>query len=325
MTIHLAAFVLATTMMVVSAERAERVVEQEEAVRLETATGVIHGTLLMPGNAPGKVAVALIIAGSGPTDRNGNSPALPGPNNSLKLLAEALAAQGIATLRYDKRSIAASMGAARTESELRFTQFSDDAAAWIAQLRNDGRFSTISVIGHSEGSLLGIMAAQKERADAFVSIAGAGRPAADALAQQLESNWPAESKTEALRMLNELRAGRTIEQVPPGLMMLFRPSVQPYMMSWLPLDPAEQLKKLDMPVLIVQGTTDVQIGVNDAERLAQAYPKGKLALLDGMNHVLKEVREASQQTASYSNPNLDLHPELGKQIGAFVLGVKAGR
>lgn len=301
------------------------VVAQGESVKLETANVVIHGTLLLPAKAQGKVPVALLIAGSGPTDRNGNSPLLPGGNNSLKLLAETLATQGIASLRYDKRGVAASMGAAKSEAELRFTHYSDDAAAWVAQLRKDARFSTISIIGHSEGSLLGVMAAQKERPDAFVSLAGAGRPAADALTEQLERNLPPESKTEALRMLNELRAGRTIDQVPPALMVLFRPSVQPYLLSWLRLDPAAELAKLNLPVLIVQGTTDIQIGVKDAERLAQSYPKGKLAIIDGMNHVLKEVREASQQVASYSDPKLALHAQLGGLIGEFVLAARPAR
>jgi pimeloyl-ACP methyl ester carboxylesterase len=296
---------------------------QEQAVQLQTPTGVLHGTLLLPGTAAAPVPVVLLIAGSGPTDRDGNSPLLPGKNNSLKMLAEALAAQGIASLRYDKRGIAASVGAATSEADLRITHYGDDAAAWVAQLRKDKRFSTVTIAGHSEGSLLGIMAARKERPDALVSIAGAGRPAADALAEQLERGLPPEIKTEALRILGELRAGRTVAHVPPTLAALFRPSVQPYLLSWLPLDPAAELARLDLPALIVQGTTDVQIAVKDAERLAAAYPRGKLLVIDGMNHVLKEVREASQQAASYSDPALPLHPALSGPIVELVRTIKS--
>jgi pimeloyl-ACP methyl ester carboxylesterase len=292
---------------------------QEEAVKLETTGGVIHGTLLLPANAAGKVPVALIIAGSGPTDRNGNSPALPGANNSLKLLAESLAAQGIASLRYDKRGIAGSLISGMKEEDLRFTNYSDDAAGWIAQLRKDARLSTITIIGHSEGSLVGIIAAQKQRPDAFVSLAGAGRPAADVLTEQLERNLPADLKPEAMRALAELRAGRTVEQTPPALAMLFRPSVQPYLISWLMLDPAAELARLKLRSLVVQGSTDIQIAVKDAERLAQAEPDARLVIIDGMNHVLKEVREPAQQIASYSNPALPLHPQLGKIVGDFIL------
>ena len=127
---------------------------------LKTSTGDVFGTVELPA-AKQPVPVALIIAGSGPTDRNGNTPALPGSNNSLKMLADGLAARGIASLRYDKRGIAASRAAMTTEADLRFNNFIEDAEAWIKQLRADKRFSTITVIGHSEGSLIGMVAARE--------------------------------------------------------------------------------------------------------------------------------------------------------------------
>ena len=291
---------------------------REEAVRLETATGVLHGTLLIPETVNQAMPVALLISGSGPTDRNGNTPLLPGKNNSLKLLAESLATYGIASVRYDKRGVGASVGSAQSESELRFTHYIDDAAAWVTQLRKDPRFGKITVIGHSEGSLIGILAAHKSPVDAVVSLAGAGRPIADALTAQLERGLPADTKGEALRILNELRSGRTVAQVPPSLAALFRPSVQPYLLSWLPIDPAAEIAKLKVTVLIVQGTTDIQATVEDAQRLAEGQPAAKVVIIEGMNHVLKEVREASQQMASYSDSTLALHKELPLAISGFV-------
>src|SRR5690606_11236335 len=124
------------------------------------------------GGAPSPVV--LIIAGSGPTDRDGNSPLLPGQNNSLRLLAEGLAQRGIATLRYDKRGIAESANAELREADLRFNTYVDDAAALLSRLHDDARFSRVSVVGHSEGALIAVMAAQKAAVDAIVSIAGAG-------------------------------------------------------------------------------------------------------------------------------------------------------
>src|SRR5262249_19557543 len=150
----------------------------EQPIALTTSTGAISGTLVMPA-ATGKVPVVLIIAGSGPTDRNGNSPALPGRNNSYKMLAEALAADGVASVRYDKRGIAESKAAAAREADLRFEMYVDDAAAWVNQLRADPRFSRVIVAGHSEGSLIGMLAAANAKADAFVSIAGVARRASD--------------------------------------------------------------------------------------------------------------------------------------------------
>jgi pimeloyl-ACP methyl ester carboxylesterase len=297
---------------------------QQEDIQLVTPTGTLRGTLLLPEGGRTPVPVALIIAGSGPTDRDGNTPLLPGKNNSLKQLAEALAKQGVASIRYDKRGVAGSMGAAagKSETDLRFTTYSDDAAAWIAQARKDPRFSKIIVIGHSEGSLLGMIAARNAKADAFVSLAGAGRPIGDVLADQLGRNLPVELRPEAMRILAELRAGRTVADVPPTLAVVFRPSVQPYLLSWLPLDPPAELAKLQIPVLIVQGSTDVQAGPQDFAALVRVKPPTASVMIDGMNHVLKEVREAAQQTASYSDSSLSLHPGLITALAEFLKTVK---
>src|SRR5579859_7330981 len=102
----------------------------EELVQLKTPSGTIYGTLLVP-SAPKRMPVVLLIAGSGPTDRNGNSAMLPAPNNSLKMLAEALAARNIASLRYDKRGIGESKAAMTAEKDLRFDTYVDDAVAWV--------------------------------------------------------------------------------------------------------------------------------------------------------------------------------------------------
>ena len=157
------------------------------AVSLAVPGGTVEGTLLMPGAASGKVPVVLIIAGSGPTDRDGNSALLPGQSNSYRMLAEALAAQGIASLRYDKRGIGASKVANLSERDLRFETFVQDAASWVSFLRNDARFGTITVLGHSMGSLIGMLAARAARADAFVSVAGVAKSAPDVLRDQLRA------------------------------------------------------------------------------------------------------------------------------------------
>ena len=150
-----------------------------ESMVLETPTWDLHGTLLRPQSSE-PVPIALIIAGSGPTNRDGNSAGLNGPNNSIKMLAEGLAAHGIASLRYDKRSIGESAAPKNPnvlpkESDLRFDTFIDDAVSWGRKLRGDRRFSSLTVIGHSEGSLIGMIAAKRLNADAYISIAGPGR------------------------------------------------------------------------------------------------------------------------------------------------------
>src|SRR5215813_13394621 len=192
-----------------------------EPIILETPTGKLFGALELPkSSAP--LPVALIIAGSGQTDRNGNSPAIPGKNNSLKYLAEGLAAQGIASLRYDKRGVAESVKAAASESDLRFETYIDDAVLWGKQLRTDKRFSSVTVIGHSEGSLIGMIAAQKMNADAFISIAGVGRPPPQALLDQLKGKLPADLQAKSEMITKSLSEGKIVEDTPPALDALLR-------------------------------------------------------------------------------------------------------
>ena len=296
---------------------------RSDSIVLETPTGAIHGTLLLPADTDGRTPVALIISGSGPTDRDGNSPLLAGANNSLKLLAEALAAQGIATVRYDKRGIAASRAAGPSENDLRFDTYIGDASAWITRLRSDARFSTVAVIGHSEGSLIGMVAARTAGAGAFVSIAGAGRPAPDVLREQLARQLPPPMMASAERAIALLASGRTADSTPPALAALFRPSVQPYLISWFRLDPAREIATLEIPVLIAQGTTDVQVPVSDARLLAAAAPRARLLLVDGMNHVLKMVpADAQAQLRSYGDPTLPVAPPLVSAIVELVRGAR---
>lgn len=183
---------------------------------------------------------------------------------------------------------------------------------------NDPRFSGRIVIGHSEGSLIGVLAAQRSPVSHVVSIAGAGRRISEVLDEQLSRMLTPELSADARRLMAELKAGRAVESVPPQLVAIFRPSVQPYMISWLPIDPAREVGRLTVPVLVVQGTTDIQVNKADADRLANGHAHATLELIDGMNHVLKEVRDSSQQTASYSDPTLPLHPRLVESIANFV-------
>lgn len=293
----------------------------EEQDTLKTPTGEIYGTLELPA-ARTPVSLALIIAGSGPTDRNGNTPALPGSNNSLKMLADGLAERGIASVRYDKRGIAASRAAMTSEGDLRFNHFIDDAAAWIKQLRADPRFSTITVIGHSEGSLIGMVAAGEAGADAFVSLEGAGRKAQDILAEQLKPALPPELFAQTERVLAELSVGTIPKSTPPMLAALFRPSVLPYLVSWFKYDPAVEVGKLSIPVLIVQGTTDIQTSMTDAKALTAGNPSAKFLEIEGMNHILKEVSgDRMAQIPKYSDPTLPVVPKLLDAIGEFIKSV----
>jgi pimeloyl-ACP methyl ester carboxylesterase len=292
-----------------------------DTITLDTPIGQIAGTIVVPASSK-PVPLAVIVAGSGPTDRDGNSTMLPGKNNSLKMLAESLRDRGIATLRYDKRGIGASAKAMVSEASLRFDMYADDAAAWVRKLRADPRFSSIVIVGHSEGSLLGMLATERAGADGFVSIAGGGRTAAALLREQIAPKLPPDLLAFSNRALDSLVAGHTIDSVPAVLNMLFRPSVQPYLISWLRLDPAALVARLAVPVLIVQGTADVQVSTHDAELLAAAQPKAKLVLVNGMNHIFKTpAADPASQQASYGDPTLPVSGELVETIATFVRSV----
>lgn len=304
----------------------------EESAKLETPQINLYGTLLIP-KTERKVPVVLIIAGSGPTDRDGNSLLTKGTNNSLKLLAEGLASKGIASLRYDKRGVGESgkemtiaaqkTGRTLREDDLLFDAYVDDAAFWGQKLRGDKRFSAVVIAGHSEGSLIGMVAARKINADAFISISGAGRPAGQIILEQLRAQLPPELIRSAEDIVNQLASGKTVESVPPELSVLFRPSVQTYMISWLRFDPVKEIAKLTAPVLIIQGTTDMQVTARDAELLAGATPSAKMSLINGMNHVLKAVStDVVQQELSYNDPSIPIIPELIDEISSFVNNTK---
>ena len=289
----------------------------EEDITLNTPTGDIHGKLILPdGGTP--CPVVIIIAGSGPTDMNGNNAGMT--NNSLLYLARELAAEGIASVRYDKRAIGKSAAACTNEEELRFDHYINDAAAWADKLAGDSRFTKVIIAGHSEGSLIGMVAAQRSKAvKGYISIAGCGSPAYEILEKQLKSQ-PAWIQEQSASICKELREGRTVKEVPYYLMSLYRKSVQPYLISWFAYNPAEEVAKLDIPVLILQGDMDIQVGVDEAEKLHAAQPHSELHIIKEMNHILKHCNTTQQmaQLATYKDANLPLKAELVRLIVEFI-------
>ncbi|MCG9695921.1 alpha/beta fold hydrolase [Shewanella sp. Isolate11] len=286
-----------------------------EIVSIETGSGRLEGTLLSDDLNNAK-AVALIIAGSGPTDRDGNNPAMK--NNSLKMLADELLKVGISSLRYDKRGIGHSKDAGLNEIDLRFENYIDDAKSWIEYLHNLDRFKQIVVIGHSEGSLIGMVAAQQKNVDKFVSIAGAGQPIDQILREQLKAQPPVVLE-QSTPILDKLLQGQTVENVPPFLNGLFRPSVQPYMISWFKYDPQKEISKLQKPVLIVQGTSDIQVSLADADKLAAANQRAKKVVIENMNHIFKPSPLDKQANVStYNQPDLPIKPELISAVSEFI-------
>ena len=288
-------------------------------VSISIEGGLLQGTLFTPV-AVKNPAVVLIIAGSGPTDRNGNSRILPGKNNSLLQLADSLAAHGIASLRYDKRGIGASQIKGMKEENMLFSDGVNDAIGWIKWLREKG-FKKIYIAGHSEGSLVGMAAAAEEKPSGFISIAGSGRRIDKVLKEQINAGAGPDSIMQlASHYLDTLLAGQRINKPNPLLFSLFRPSIQPYMTSWLQYDPAVIIANLSLRVLIVQGKKDIQIQELDAQLLHEAHRGSRLVLIDSMNHVLKSVNtdNRAENMKAYSKPELPVVQELVDAMVKFI-------
>lgn len=290
----------------------------ERPISLSTSSGQINGKIIAPGAST--YPLVLIIAGSGPTDMDGNSVQAGMKNNSLKYLAEELGRRGIGSLRFDKRGIASSAAAGKDEYSMRFEDYIKDVREWVDLLSRDRRLSGIYITGHSEGALIGMIASQNNpKVKGYISLAGAGRLMSDLLEEQMSAQ-PEVIRKMVVSINDSLKAGKLVPSVPLGLQALFRSSVQPYLISCYKYNPQEEMKKLTVPVLLLQGKTDIQVSVKDAELLKQSLPSAEIHLIDGMNHVLKDcdTMDRQKQMAVYANPDLPVNENLLLFIEKFV-------
>jgi uncharacterized protein len=279
----------------------------------------LKGELSIAGKDPS--LVAFIISGSGPTDRDGNTVGGAGKNNSLLYLSNYLNKEGVSTLRVDKRGVGASASSAIKEDDLRFSTYVEDVGHWIDFLKKRG-YSKIVLIGHSEGALVATLAASSNSVIGLVSISGAGRPASVVLKEQLQSNLPKELYTQAESIISSLEKGETVKDTPPELNSLFRSSVQPYLISWLKIDPKKAISDIKVPILIVHGSNDLQTSVEDAKLLHTNVKGSELLIIQGMNHVLKEAEgNIETQITSYIDPTLPLHKDIGEGVLKFITKV----
>jgi len=303
------------------------VLANAKEVSLKTSTGTLYGTLESPTDATD--VVALIIAGSGPTDRDGNTSAIPGKNNSLKMLAESLTELGYASLRTDKRGVAASQDAGPEEADLRFDTYVSDMVDWLIYLRDIEDYKKIVIIGHSEGSLIGMLAAQdaviQDSIVGFISLAGTGFPAQDTLRTQLAEQLNTPMLEGVEEVLTSLEKGELVDTLPSSIASvkpiaaLFRDSVQPYLVSWFAYDPSEVITDLNIPILIVQGNHDIQVSEKDAEMLHAANENSELSIIKGMNHIFKKApKQRMLNLATYANPTLKLADGFMDTIETFL-------
>lgn len=277
----------------------------------------VEGTLLSPNSKTSSLAI--IIPGSGPTDRDGNQNFMK--NNSLKFLAQDLTNSGIATFRYDKRALSMlKRGAsAKKIQKVTFDYFITDAQKVVAYFKNKKQYQKIYIIGHSQGSLVGMLAANKS-VDGFISIAGAGKEIDQIIIDQIEMMGADDLVKSAKKTFAIMKTGKLDKNFNPGLANIFNIEVQSFMMNWMSYSPTEELHKLTIPTLIINGTNDIQVGTNEAELLKQAKENSELFFIENMNHVLKTVpsKDTQENTKTYNMPLLKNSPELAVKIVEFI-------
>ncbi|WP_299112877.1 alpha/beta hydrolase [uncultured Winogradskyella sp.] len=277
-------------------------------------TDLIDGSLVIPKNTA-KPALAIIIAGSGPTNRNGNQNFLK--SNNLKKLANQLANNNIASFRYDKRIVKQIKRGKVNVKEMRFEDFVNDAKSVISYFKEKNQFSKIYVIGHSQGSLVGMLASE-DNIDGFISLAGAGQNIGDVIVDQI-NNTARQFVEDTKRVVKALKSGKTTTDFPPALGAMFNMETQPFMISWMTYNPTEVIANLSMPVLIVNGTKDLQVSVEEAKLLAKANNKAELKIIENMNHVLFTIEgDKLENSKSYNESFREINPELINEIISFI-------
>lgn len=274
----------------------------------------LPGTLSYP-KSDNKLPLIVFIHGSGNPDRNGNQGPLAHANY-IKQLADSLNKRGIAFYRYDKRNATPSNKKYLKMEDFRISDLVEDAKIAIDAFSDDERFSSIYLIGHSQGSLVGMLAATK-KVSGYISLAGPGSSIDTILIRQLAAQNK-DAGDLAKKYFRELREKGTITDVNPFLLSIFAPANHPYLKDWIEINPVDEIKKLNMPVLILNGDMDSQILVEDAELLLNARPQSKLVIIPKMNHVLKNVEDTTENVASYTNPDFPLSPELIRIIKEFI-------
>lgn len=301
-----------------TASYAQKIADKKDIeVSIEIEGGTLYGSFLVPKSKK-PIPVVLLIPGSGPTDRDCNS-AMGLSTNAFLYLAESLYKEGIATLRVDKRTSGKSQATfIKSFDKLTFSDFIADAEHWVDTLKKDKRFSEVIVAGHSQGALVGLIAAEKLGADKYISIAGPGRTIDKIMVDQFEASIP--GVRDSCRMLfDSIIAGSYFDDAPSIITRSLPKSMAPFMRDWISYDPEAIISDMDIPILILNGANDLQVDSMEAVYLHEANQKSKLVIIPGMNHVLKDAPvDRLSNFSTYNQPDLPINEQVSKEIILFI-------
>jgi len=262
-----------------------------------------NGNIELPGTltfTQEKVPLIIWVHGSGNVDRNGNQAGTPIKANYIKQFRDAVNKENIAFFSFDKRT--ANKKNREYLKGTKITDFGLDIAKIVYHFKKENRFSKIILAGHSQGSLIAMLALKN--VDAYVSIAGAGETIDKTIVKQISKNNPTIHKK--------------ITVVNPFLISIFAKQNQEFLYSWMQINPIEEIKKINIPILIVNGDKDLQVKVEDAEMLHQANQNSELVIIKNMNHVLKDIQKDEDNLASFYSDSYPISTKLIDVITKFV-------
>lgn len=256
--------------------------------------------------------LVIIIAGSGPTDRDCNS-AMGSKTDAFKKLAAFLTEKSISSFRYDKRGIGKSTKV--DETGMTLNTFAEDASSIASHFKKD--FQKIILLGHSEGALLGSMIAERNHVDAFISVSGTSISFDKILLDQM-AKYP-KIMPELEKHINEIKAGQELSEVHPIIKSMFRASIIPFLSSAFKIDPYEEMSKVTKPSLIVGGKCDLQVPPNHAESLKASNKNSELLVIENMGHVLANLEEdCGNAQVAYNAPEMELNPSFAEGVYNFI-------
>ncbi len=276
----------------------------------------IKGTILTPKDSnKNPVPLVIIVGDQGAIDRNGNEPRTR--SNAYQQLADSLLSNGVATYRYDKRTFT-QMRNRKSSEETLFSDYITDVNDIISYFKSDKRFSKMYIAGHGQGSLVGMLAID-DHVDGFISINGAGQSIDALIVQQISKQQPGLDKVAKETFERVKNSEKPVIAIERDLYPIIGPQVQPFMKSWMKYDPAVELQKLQIPVLIVNGSKNRMSNPSEAQLLKDTTLDATLEIIEDMNHVLKIVGDDEiEASKSKINPNFPLSTRLVELIVGFV-------
>ncbi|MFC5046730.1 alpha/beta hydrolase [Aquimarina hainanensis] len=273
----------------------------------------IEGTLVAP-YADKEVPLVIFIMDAGSINRDGND--RMSKNNTFKNLSYELAKKGIATFRYDKRLFRMTHLGIK-ENEVSFDDYISDAKSVVTFFSQNDKYTKIIILGHGQGSLVGMIAAQ-ENTDAFISVGGNGQSIDQIIIEQIGKQAPGLSKN-VIQAFDELKKTGRATSYDPALESIFKLDLQPFIKSWMKYTPTEEISKLTIPILIIQGDRDIHVEPSESYKLRDAVPNAKYVIFEKMNHILKEINgNRLENQKSFDEEWREIMPTVIDTISDFV-------